>query len=64
MMVRREVFQELGGFDASYGAYLEDVDLCWRAWLIGREVHYGPAPWRIISTGHRRAGGPRPTGSG
>jgi GT2 family glycosyltransferase len=43
MMVRREVFQELGGFDASFGSYLEDVDLCWRAWLIGREVHYVPS---------------------
>ncbi len=42
MLIRREVFQALGGFDASYGAYLEDVDLCWRAWLSGREVHYVP----------------------
>lgn len=42
MLVRREVFQALGGFDAGYGAYLEDVDLCWRAWLSGREVHYVP----------------------
>jgi N-acetylglucosaminyl-diphospho-decaprenol L-rhamnosyltransferase len=42
MLVQREVFQALGGFDASYGAYLEDVDLCWRAWLSGREVHYVP----------------------
>jgi GT2 family glycosyltransferase len=43
MLVRREVFQQLGGFDAGYGAYLEDVDLCWRAWLMGHEVHYVPA---------------------
>lgn len=43
LLVRREVFIELGGFDATYGAYLEDVDLCWRAWLRGYEVHYVPA---------------------
>ena len=42
LLIRREVFLALGGFDASYGAYLEDVDLCWRAWLSGREVHYVP----------------------
>jgi GT2 family glycosyltransferase len=42
LLARREVFLELGGFDASYGAYLEDVDLCWRAWLRGYEVHYVP----------------------
>jgi GT2 family glycosyltransferase len=42
LLVRRGVFFELGGFDADYGAYLEDVDLCWRAWLKGYEVHYRP----------------------
>ncbi len=42
LLIRRQVFQDLGGFDASYVAYLEDVDLCWRAWLSGYEVHYVP----------------------
>jgi GT2 family glycosyltransferase len=42
MLVRREVFTQLGGFDAAYFAYLEDVDLCWRAWLAGHTVHYVP----------------------
>jgi GT2 family glycosyltransferase len=42
LLVRRQVFFELGGFDADYGIYLEDVDLCWRAWLRGYEVHYVP----------------------
>lgn len=42
LLVKREVFFELGGFDAAYFAYLEDVDLCWRAWLAGYEVHYVP----------------------
>jgi GT2 family glycosyltransferase len=43
MLVRRDAFLQLGGFDATYGAYLEDVDLCWRAWLMGHEVHYVPS---------------------
>lgn len=43
LLIRREVFQALGGFDGSYFTYLEDVDLCWRAWLAGHEVWYVPA---------------------
>jgi GT2 family glycosyltransferase len=43
MLARHAVFDELGGFDGAYGAYLEDVDLCWRAWLRGYSVEYVPA---------------------
>ncbi len=43
LLVQKRVFNALGGFDAGYGAYLEDVDLCWRAWLAGHEVYYQPA---------------------
>jgi GT2 family glycosyltransferase len=42
LLIKREVFFALGGFDPRYFAYLEDVDLCWRAWLAGYEVHYVP----------------------
>ena len=42
MLVRRAVFFELGGFEPDYVAYLEDVDLCWRAWLRGHEVYVAP----------------------
>lgn len=42
MLIRRAIFEQLGGFDADYFAYLEDVDLCWRAWLAGHEVWYIP----------------------
>jgi GT2 family glycosyltransferase len=38
MIVRREVFLRLGGFDSDFFAYFEDVDFCWRAWLNGYEV--------------------------
>lgn len=42
LLVRRSVWDELGGFDPAYNFYLEDVDLCWRAWLRGHEVMYVP----------------------
>ncbi|MEM2359162.1 MAG: glycosyltransferase family 2 protein [Candidatus Jordarchaeales archaeon] len=35
MLLRREIFRKLGGFDENYFAFLEDLDLCWRAWLSG-----------------------------
>lgn len=43
LLIKREVFVKLGGFDGDYFAYLEDVDLCWRAWLAGHEVWYEPS---------------------
>jgi|Deesub1362A_J573_1020465.scaffolds.fasta_scaffold04913_5 hypothetical protein len=42
MLVRRKIFEELGGFDEDYFAYFEDLDLCWRAWLRGYKVMYVP----------------------
>ncbi len=42
LLMQRSVFFELGGFDPAYVIYLEDVDLCWRAWLRGYEVWYVP----------------------
>ena len=41
MLVRRSVFDELGGFDTGYRNGFEDVDLCLRATTKGgHEVHY------------------------
>lgn len=42
MMVRKDVFLSLGGFDPRYFMYFEDVDLCWRFWLFGYKVVYVP----------------------
>jgi GT2 family glycosyltransferase len=38
MLVGREVFLELGGFDPAYFALFEDVDFGWRLWLAGYRV--------------------------
>ena len=43
MIVRRERFMALGGFDDDYFAYLEDVDFGWRAWLAGDRILYEPS---------------------
>jgi GT2 family glycosyltransferase len=40
---RREAFDRLGGFDESFFAYYEDVDLGFRARLHGAEFWYAPA---------------------
>jgi N-acetylglucosaminyl-diphospho-decaprenol L-rhamnosyltransferase len=67
LLVRRSAFDELGGFDEAYFMYLEDVDLCWRAWRRGWRVAYEPGarvvhaqgvstdqhPYRMILAHHR-----------
>lgn len=35
LMIRKDLFFRLGGFDEEYFMYLEDIDLCWRAQLLG-----------------------------
>lgn len=38
MLLRRDVFTTVGGFDARYDAFRDDLDLCWRVWVSGRRV--------------------------
>lgn len=38
MLVRRSVFEELGRFDRRTHAFREDLDLCWRAAVVGYDV--------------------------
>lgn len=40
--IRRELFERIGGFDASYFLTYEDIDLCWRVRLSGRKVVFVP----------------------
>jgi N-acetylglucosaminyl-diphospho-decaprenol L-rhamnosyltransferase len=67
ILVRREAWAELGGFDPAYFMYMEDVDLCWRAGRAGWDVLYEPTaealhlqgvstdrhPYRMIAAHHR-----------
>ncbi len=42
MLVRRDVFDELGGFDEDFFMFFEDVDFGWRINLAGYVFHYAP----------------------
>jgi GT2 family glycosyltransferase len=42
MAIDAAVFAASGGFDEEFFAYYEDVDLGWRLWVLGHEIHYVP----------------------
>jgi GT2 family glycosyltransferase len=42
MLIRRELFLEIGGFDPGFFAFFEDVDLGWRLNVLGHDVWYTP----------------------
>lgn len=42
MLIRRDVFIALHGFDPNLPLYRDDVDLCWRAWRRGERVMVAP----------------------
>ncbi len=51
MLLRRSVFEEIGGFDPGYFMYFEDVDLCERMGKLGWKSVYVPS----ASVTHTRA---------
>jgi GT2 family glycosyltransferase len=55
MLIRRQLFLDVGGFDPGFFAFFEDVDLGWRLNLLGHDVWYTPdatAHHRHHSTAH------------
>ena len=42
IMVRKYDFETAGGFDETFFAHQEEIDLCWRFHLMGREVWSSP----------------------
>ncbi|GGN93518.1 integral membrane regulatory protein [Streptomyces albiflavescens] len=42
MLIRRDVFEQLGGFDRRLPLMRDDVDLCWRAQAAGHRVLVAP----------------------
>lgn len=58
MVLRREAFESIGGFDPGYWMYMEDLDLNWRLREAGWETHYEPAA-RALHTKAGTTGGKR-----
>jgi GT2 family glycosyltransferase len=54
MLVRRDQFEHVGGFDEDYFLFGEDIDLCWKFKHSGSEVWYIPSAcvehWKGAST--------------
>ena len=50
MMIRREVFDHVGGFSTDYFMYSEDLDLCWKVRAAGFRNYYLPGP-KIVHYG-------------
>lgn len=38
LMIRKQLFEAVGGFDPAYFMFHEDIDLAWRVWLSGYQV--------------------------
>ena len=57
-LVRADLFEELGGFDTAIVAMGEDLDLCWRAQVVGARVIV--APDARVRHLEELAGGSRP----
>ena len=51
LLVRREVLEELDGFDEGFFMYCEDKDLCRRAMLAGWEVEFEPSAVAVHAGG-------------
>ena len=60
MLLRREAFEAVGGFDPSYFMYCEDMDLCRRLGEDGWENVYVPGSVVTHTGGHatQRSAGP------
>lgn len=42
LLVRKDIFEKLGGFDEDFFMLFEEDDLCWRTWIAGYKVLYIP----------------------
>jgi GT2 family glycosyltransferase len=61
MLVRKSVFDELGGFDGRLPLGYEDAEICWRASALGWKIVYVPSAvcWHRIGASGRSLEGAR-----
>jgi len=50
LLIRAEAFHQAGGFDASFFAHMEEIDLCWRLRRLGWTIGYTSAA-RVLHVG-------------
>lgn len=43
LFIRRSCWEEAGGFDTSFFAHMEEIDLCWRLKNLGYKIMYCPS---------------------
>ncbi|MFM7016022.1 MAG: glycosyltransferase family 2 protein [Bacteroidota bacterium] len=43
MFIRAKLYHQLGGLDENFFAHMEEIDLCWRAQLLGQKVMVVPS---------------------
>ncbi len=59
MLLKKSLFEKMGGFDKDYFAYLEDVDFGWRCWLEGHKTFFIPSS--VVYHKYGATGGKRET---
>lgn len=59
LAIRREAFEEIGGFDPAFFMYSEEIDLCYRLKAAGWEVHFAPVA-TVTHVGGASTGQKRP----
>lgn len=42
LAIKKQIFEELGGFDEDFEFHMEEIDLCWRVQRLGHKVKYTP----------------------
>lgn len=51
MLMRKDVFEKVGGFNADFGFHYEEIDLSWRVRLLGYKILYVPSAVVYHKTG-------------
>lgn len=58
LAIRKELFEDMEGFDEDFEFHMEEIDLCWRLWNSGYKIRYCPE-----SIVYHLGGGSMPMGS-